>query len=246
MADFYQDSKPRGIICPTPPTKIHQIRYLSLDSETPENLAVSTEDGRVLLYSAQDKILSSAAPGDAVPSLPLLGQVAGPTGGASSRVKDFVILPDQLTSGKQDYIVVTASSDGKIRVWSLAAASLSTPQTKPASAIGGANGESFTSNVGDSNPAEVSPVHQIGSLLGEYTTSNRITCLQAFVMLEPDPLPAEDPTNGDSALDEAANGSKEAALEDEADGEGMKPTHEDGLHTSDRSEATEDGFEGFD
>ena len=73
----------------------------------------------------------------------------------STRVKDFSVL----TAGEgasKDFFIPAASSDGTLRIWKLSAKDLA-PHT--------------------------GKVKQVGTLLGKYATSNRITCMQAFVML---------------------------------------------------------------
>ncbi|KZF24596.1 hypothetical protein L228DRAFT_259793 [Xylona heveae TC161] len=114
---FGMDSKPKGRIMPQPPSKIHQIRYVSTEGATTEGekaedeqpnniLAVSTEDGRIIFYSTSTLLplsesantTTTTAPSTAnkpAPTIPLckpLAQLGGRAAGVSSRIKDFEIL----------------------------------------------------------------------------------------------------------------------------------------------------------
>jgi protein MAK11 len=123
-------------------------------------LAVSTEDGRILFFSTRpsDLIITPTVEGKeaeaALPAAKLIAQLGGKDAGLQGRIKDFKILPT--TTGSKESIVVTASSDGAVRLFRIS----------PSEDLG-AGGK----------------VKQIGSLLGTYETGNRITCLEAFVML---------------------------------------------------------------
>ncbi|KAF1815337.1 WD40 repeat-like protein [Eremomyces bilateralis CBS 781.70] len=185
VVTFGMDCKPKARILPTPITKIHQIQYL------PESfgkvLAVSTEDGRVILYStaSPDEPTDSASNGEAksvpeehvaekktsssdLPSCDLIGVVGGDSMAISGRIKDFQILevPGQ---GKpsEDLILVTGSSDGTIRVCLISKTDLSEPSESP-----GTSGSEDASQ----------PEREIGTFLESYETNHRITCLKAFVM----------------------------------------------------------------
>ena len=75
--------------------------------------------------------------------------------GLSTRVKDFTVL--SVSDGvSKDYLIPAASSDGALRIWKLSGKDLEPHTVK---------------------------VKQVGTLLGMYKTSNRITCMKAFVML---------------------------------------------------------------
>jgi protein MAK11 len=105
-AVFGIDSKPKAIIKPSPPTKLHQMRMLQLDDDA--TLAVSTEDGRVLFYS----IDATSEPESALklPSCSCTAEIGGKSVG--SRIKDFEILK------VPELLVVAAGSDGVIRLFS--------------------------------------------------------------------------------------------------------------------------------
>lgn len=182
---FGEDSKPKCKILPQPLTKLHQIAYLSIpnDSEPKSSatiLAVSTEDGRILFYNT-DKLAAPAAsssssingkstgvevsPATSTPDAALRGQIGGKTAGIAGRIKDFEVLvvpsSTQPSSSPHDngFIVVTAGSDGSIRLFSLTSQDLGRKVKE-----------------GQAPP-------QIGTLVGAYETGSRITCLKAFVML---------------------------------------------------------------
>lgn len=153
---FGQDSKPRCKVLPAPLTKVHQMTWCTLqgeEQETKDVLALSTEDGRIIFYDAActtDGNVDGELP-DAKP----LAQLDGKAAGVRGRVKDFEILPVDDLEGQT--IIVTASSDGAIRIWHLPGSELEAAADKT--------------------------IRQAGKLLGSYETGNRITCLRAFVML---------------------------------------------------------------
>lgn len=158
---FGMDSKPRCKVVPDPKTKIHQMAYVQAgEKEDPQILAVSTEDGRVLFYSTASTNLVSAqavvGKDPALPSAKLVAQLGGKDTGLTGRVKDFTVLSAGEGFSKQ-LLIVTAGSDGALRVWKLSAS--------------------------EDLKDHASVTKQVGRLLGTYETSNRITCLKAFVML---------------------------------------------------------------
>ena len=162
-AVFGLDSKPKAVIRPSPPTKLHQSRVLHLGSE--DVFAVSTEDGRILFYTLAFPDAETTT--EKLPLCTCVAQLGGQAAEISGRIKDFEILP----IGKGDertLLVVTASSDGAVRLWSM-------PDTiktaKSASEIANEQTEGV-----DSSPV------QVGSLVGTLETGSRITCLGAFVM----------------------------------------------------------------
>lgn len=167
---FGDDSKPKAKILPSPLTKVHQIAYVAIRNSGDEALtvlAVSTEDGRVLLYTIDESI----SPGngktpidDTIPDAKLLGHLGGKDFGVTNRIKDFEILDLSPTSPRSiNLVVVTASSDGAIRLFSVAAQDLAKRKKQKKEGVS----------------------HQVGELIGLYETGNRITCLKAFVMLPP-------------------------------------------------------------
>lgn len=156
---FGIDSKPRALVKSDRPTKFHQMRFLPVNAGAGERvLAASTEDGRVLFYDL------SSLPDDAdtanLPQCPCIAQLGGRAAGIAGRVKDFEILqlPASSSEGSTMLLVVTASSDGAVRIWSLGSSEV---------------------NV-DKDGSE--SLAQVGHLVGTLETSNRITCLAAFVM----------------------------------------------------------------
>ncbi|KAK0637267.1 WD40-repeat-containing domain protein, partial [Bombardia bombarda] len=166
-------------------SKVHEFGYVRVDDETDETvLAVSTEDGRVLFFST-DKENTKAPPAKEVveeavageggrrarhssPGLPcatLVSQLGGKEMGVQGRIKDFSILAVEDAEGKRSWYVVTAGSDGRLRVWRVEADDL-----RKSGEVEG---------------------RQVGKLLGTYETQNRITCLEAFIMI-PRPDGAEE------------------------------------------------------
>lgn len=160
---FNIDSKPTAKIAPVPRTKIHQMHYLPSESHQ-SILLVSTEDGRVLLYDTTDTSTATnegtteKASKDDIPLSRLVAQIGGPGAGISGRVKDFEILPISAST----FIVITGSSDGTIRTWTLDIKELKAD-------VKSGEGTGFTAK-------------QVGKLLGTYTTGTRVTCLKAFIM----------------------------------------------------------------
>ncbi|KAI4619492.1 uncharacterized protein J4E87_007381 [Alternaria ethzedia] len=155
---FNIESKPKAKIAPTPRTKIHQMHYLPSESH-PGTLLVSTEDGRVLLFDTNTTIPteSSEKNKDEVPASRLVAQIGGPAAGMTGRVKDFEIV--QLS--QTNFLIVTGSSDGTVRFWSLSTEELKSD---------------------DAGKAEGFTAAQVGKLLGTSSTGTRITCLKAFSM----------------------------------------------------------------
>ncbi|KAL2833442.1 WD40-repeat-containing domain protein [Aspergillus cavernicola] len=169
---FGIDSTPTCRVFPSPRSKLHQIKYVpvSSDEDDDELLAISTEDGRVIFYST--KKLRQPEEGDesSIPHAEPVAQIGGKYHGFPGRVKDFEILRLEGQPGAQrgDLVVVTANSEGAVRVWQLLGTELRNTGTKQSS---------------DTKDM------QVGNLLNSYETGNRITCLKAFVM-----MPAEDPS----------------------------------------------------
>jgi protein MAK11 len=146
------------------------MKYVSLPlkgDEKQDFLAVSTEDGRVIFYStkeltkAEDDTECSISHGTPV------AQVGGKQAGFPGRIKDFDILTleGQAKEFRNDFLVVTANSDGVVRVWKVSGKEVTTAKK------------------------EKKDTTQIGKLLATNETGNRITCMASFVM-----LPAEDPS----------------------------------------------------
>lgn len=181
---FGTNSKPKLRIAPTPNSKIHQIRYMTLpmaiihptDRATDgskEVLAISTEDGRVLFYlttppkSSKETEEETEIP--AVIDTPhLIGILGGKSLGMPARVKDFSTI---FTGGKQ--FVITAGSDGVVRVWDL-------DGSKDAAAKQGR--EMKKVRIEKDAKEENADERQVGALVGIYETERRITCLGVMEM----------------------------------------------------------------
>jgi len=73
--------------------------------------------------------------------------------------------------------VIAGSSDGIVRVWTLSQEELYSPD--------GPQQQNLSSKAPEDGIPLVNDVLQAGKLLGQYETGNRITCLKAFVMVEP-------------------------------------------------------------
>lgn len=184
---FGIDSKPKSKISPTPRTKIHQMHYLPSDSG-PNTLLISTEDGRVLLYDTSSTTPSETAEGkEEMPSSKLIAQIGGPAAGITGRIKDFEVLPYS-TTDKSQYIVITGSSDGTVRLWLINTSELqSDAETE--------KGSGFTAN-------------QVGRLLATYSTGTRITCLKAY------PMTGKPDAEEEVVVDEKAEIGSESESED--------------------------------
>ncbi|KAM0254327.1 hypothetical protein ACHAQJ_006913 [Trichoderma viride] len=163
---FGMDSVPKCRIMPTPRVKIHQFSYVTLDEETGETaLAVATEDGRIMFFSTKADDLSppetletdKKAPEPTLPVAKCVGFVGGE--GVSGRIKDFVAIPSTANPGRLYF--VGASSDGKVRLWTVRAEELLEREKKEGKVEG-----------------------PVGVLGGTYETHNRVTCLAAFLMLD--------------------------------------------------------------
>lgn len=180
---FGMDSKVRCRVMSDARTKIHEFGYVRLGDDSEDTVfAVSTEDGRVLFFSTKVEDLEQAeAPEGKAAPLPrakLLAQVGGKAAGVTGRVKDFKVVRSEDAPGV--WFIVSAGSDGKLRVWEL-----SQEELKP--------------KAGKEAP-------QAGKLLGTHDTQNRITCVEAFVMIprpegveeSEDELQEEEEDDGDS------------------------------------------------
>jgi len=180
---FGMDSLPRCRVMAGERTKVHEIEYVKVGGEGDESLlAVSTEDGRVLFFSTRREDLSDGEEGKdgkkaVLPSAKLVAQLGGKEASVTSRIKDFKFLAAEDEDGERFWYVITGSSDGKLRVWKLAAKELEATEEKK----------------------------QVGALLGAYDTQNRITCVEAFVMI-PRPEGVEDSEDEFDEEDEAQDG----------------------------------------
>jgi len=181
---FGMDSRPRCRVMSDLKTKIHQVAYLKPDEATDDTiLAVSTEDGRILFFSTRtDDLVPKDGDKDGqsqkLQTAKLVAQLGGKGADVSGRIKDFVALPVDGEDGERIWYIITAGSDGKLRVWKLGAGDL----------VGADKEEAG---------------RQVGDLLGTYETNSRITCVAAFIMI---PRPegveeSEDELAGDSSGD---------------------------------------------
>lgn len=211
-----QDSKPKCRILPSPLTKIHQLHYVTLpatDGETKDLLAISTEDGRILFYDTTDMVktqITTSASKLEIPISKAICQLGGAAEGLTGRVKDFEVLkpPDS-----EAFIVISGGSDGAVRLWTIDESEL----VDEPSISKDLNEEVSISTNGDDDKAngnaiEQSATRQIGLLLGTYEAGNRITCLKAFVMSEPESF-----TNNGSENGTTENRGKDLSSADEED-----------------------------
>jgi len=164
---FGEDSKPKCRLLPNPLTKVHQMFYVRsiIDPDGEANvLAISTEDGRILFYSTSElkkQENGGAAIDTSIKDATLLAQLGGKASGVLGRIKDFEIIPLTDTEDNLNTFIITASSDGSIKVWQINMDEVA-PKGRAARAM--------------------VDVTQVGKLLGSYETSARITCLRAFLM----------------------------------------------------------------
>jgi len=158
-------------------------------------LAISTEDGRVLFYDTSSleieatqlptngKFVSPAV----LPSCSLIAQLGGLSAGVSNRIKDFEILKPAMADVSEELntnlLIVTASSDGAVRIWLLDATQLNTPSRDDLDSTA-TNGDVTTEMIPGSAQVNgtTAKTKRVGSLVGIYETGNRITCLKAFIM----------------------------------------------------------------
>jgi protein MAK11 len=178
-------------------------------SVAPNHIAVSTEDGRILLYSTQPEELTVGSVGQGYSSLPLLGQVGGETAGVRTRIKDFVILKNPKQGSRNNLIVVAGSSDGTIRIWTLDFTELFDGAKKDANGWASTKtGNTLENGAAAANNLEtaVTSSNRLGVLIGEYPTSSRITCLTAFMMLAPRNITKDQDSEPHNALEEEFEG----------------------------------------
>lgn len=109
-----------------------------------------------------------------LPTLEAIGQIGGLTDGLTGRIKDFEILKlitaDELD---QKLLIVGGCSNGSLRLWVLDCTKFTTKHV------------TLKGNPGADSHVNRSQTPQVGRLLGNYETGNRITCLKAFQMSEP-------------------------------------------------------------
>ena len=176
-------------ILPSPRSKLHQMKYITIDPTSEDKsdlLAVSTEDGRVIFYNTRKTQQPEDESDSPIPNAVPIAQLGGKESGLPGRVKDFEIfnLKDEPAAKKDSFLVITGNSTGAVRIWAVDAKDLTGDPT----------------------------TGQVGKLLNTYETGNRITCLEAFVM-----LPSEDPSTLDDSEeeeDEDKNESEDSSSDD--------------------------------
>lgn len=182
---FGMDSVPKCRVMPTTKVKIHHFSYVTLDEETGEALlAVATENGRIMFFSTKaDDISKPDESSEAtLPVAKLVGFVGGE--GVSGRIKDFVTI--RSTANPGTLYVVGASSDGKIRLWTVQVDELR-----------------------ELAKAEKKEGEPVGVLRGTLVTHNRVTCMAAFLMLERPEGVEDSEDEGDEDEDEDEDDSEE-------------------------------------
>lgn len=124
---------------------------------------------------------STSQKATSIPQCTQIAQLGGRTVGVSGRIKDFEILqlPATASATLSDLLITTGSSDGAVRVWSLALGGL---QPGPEDGSTAADGSKPNGAAAENGSAPATATKQVGCLLGTYNTGNRITCLAAFVM----------------------------------------------------------------
>ena len=159
-AVFGIDCKPKAVI--RPGTKIHQMRFMPPEEDEESTLAISTEDGRIILYDLTE--MGEASDASKLPQLEPVAQIGGRAAGVQGRIKDFEMIELEENGfplgGKGAWLVVTASSDGAIRLWSL-------PH--------GWGGDVLL------NPKAQTP-KQVATLIATKEAGSRITCVGAFLL----------------------------------------------------------------
>ncbi|KXT06364.1 hypothetical protein AC578_9109 [Pseudocercospora eumusae] len=159
-AVFGIDCKPKAVI--RPGTKIHQMRFMPPEEDEESTLAISTEDGRLLFYNLTH--IAEASDVNKLPQLQPVAQVGGRAAGVQGRIKDFEVVELDANvypfGGKGAMLIVTASSDGAIRLWSLP--------------------HGWGADV-PPNPKTPTP-KQVAKLMATKEAGTRITCLGAFLL----------------------------------------------------------------
>ena len=164
---------------------MHYITLSENDDTSNDVLAVSTEDGRVLFYSTTRFSQVESTESDSKPDIPIctsIGQLGGPAENVTTRIKDFEILrmPES-----QSLVAVTGSSDGAIRLWILHDAEIADGSVVQTRSMDDAI-QNPEKAAGVPPMSDGAMITQVGSLLGTYEAGNRITCLKAFVMSQPE------------------------------------------------------------
>ncbi|KXT11864.1 hypothetical protein AC579_4187 [Pseudocercospora musae] len=174
-AVFGIDCKPKAVIRPA--TKIHQMRFMSPPPEDDEEstLAISTEDGRIVLYDLSQ--IDEASDASKLPQVQPKAEIGGRAAGVTGRVKDFdIVFLDEsakVVNGSGAWLFVAASSDGAVRLWSL-------PFGWKRDIKKEGNHRTETA--------------QVGQLIATKEAGSRITCVGAF-LLDGQPSAIEEATD---------------------------------------------------
>ncbi|KAJ8606478.1 hypothetical protein MRB53_040937 [Persea americana] len=134
---FGQDSRPRCVLLPAQPTKVHQIGYFMV-GDANEYIALSTEDGRILFFNTNGV-------DDRSQDLPVIHPVAhvgGQKHSIMNRIKDFQIL-DVSKHGYAGQLVAVGCSNGDVRVLTFESSELTDPPSDKG-LIGKASGDVYT------------------------------------------------------------------------------------------------------
>ncbi|EME39388.1 hypothetical protein DOTSEDRAFT_139296 [Dothistroma septosporum NZE10] len=163
------DTRPKAVIKPTPSTKFHEMRFMTLPSSAKSVLAVSTEDGRILFFDVG--AIGSVQDGK-LPLVPCVAQLGGAAAGIVGRIKDFDIVPlPEMEAGEHSWLFIAGSSDGSLRLWTV-----------------------FEDEISSANGGAESLPRQAGNAIAAQKTDARITCLGAFVLDGKVSDPANDAT----------------------------------------------------
>ena len=220
---FGMDSTPKCRVMPDHRRKVHEVRYVVADPRSGASplLAVSTEDGHVMFFSTRSADLTVPPPQQGedpssrrggktqqqqqpLPVAKLVAQLGGRDAGVTGRIKDFTVLRVPSSEGEGDQLIIpTGSSDGKVRIFAVAARELNEART--------------SSSRTAQKKGEGEGARHVGRLLGTYDTSNRITCLEAFVMI---PRPAGLIDDDDDDSEDGEYGDEEFEDFSAAEGEG--------------------------
>lgn len=115
------------------------------------------------------------------------------------RIKDFEFLTPSGDDGRNiRSFIVTGSSDGSIRIWSLTRVELGGNASYPNGSSDHDSEGGTEVNVKDKvvNGSAKDVTHQVGKLLGTHESGNRITCLKAFIMLTSTGVPETELDDG--------------------------------------------------
>jgi len=182
---FGQDSKAKCICLPQPLTKVHQIRYFSIDTDR-EFLAISTENGSIIVYSIDQKTSTTSTNDKEISTPTPIAHTGGKQMAITNRIKDFQIL-DLTPHDLEAQLLTIACSDGTIKLIVIQNSELPKNAQQVNSFIGRASTDT-------------------------YSTGSRITCLQSFIMLPPHDIEGG-LSEAESALDSGAD-SEDSSDED--------------------------------